>query len=100
MNTRHYLVISGIVGGVIGSLLTALLVSPVTAQRDKFGVIECSELRVIDADGNVVVKLGRDSVIDLIKRTELGIGGSVEVYTPNGDVAVKLASKDGGLTPP
>ena len=40
MNTKYNLVISGIVGGVIGSLFTALLVSPVTAQRDKFGEIE------------------------------------------------------------
>lgn len=28
MNTKHYLAISGIIGGVIGSLLTAMLVSP------------------------------------------------------------------------
>ena len=51
MNTKHYLVMSGIVGGVIGSLLTALLVSPVTAQRDEFGEIECTKLTVVDADG-------------------------------------------------
>ena len=36
MNTKHYFVISGIIGGVMGSLLTTLLVSPVTAKRDKF----------------------------------------------------------------
>ena len=51
MNGKRYLVISGIVGGVIGSLLTALLVSPVTAQRDKFGEIECTSLRIVDANG-------------------------------------------------
>ena len=54
MNTKHYLVISGIVGGVMGSLLTALLVSPVTAQRDrfdKFGHIECTSLSVVDVEG-------------------------------------------------
>ena len=92
MNTKHYLVISGIIGGVIGSLLTALLVSPVTAQRDKFGEIECTELRVVDADGGVVVKLGRERMFDRTKKTDLGVGGSVEVYTPDGDVAVELAS--------
>ena len=57
MNTKHYLVMSGIVGGVIGSLLTALLVSPVTAQRDKFGEIECKGLRVVDEDGVARVML-------------------------------------------
>ena len=58
MNMKHYLLISGIVGGVIGSVLTALLVSPVTAQRDKFGVVECSELRIVDEDGNWATRLG------------------------------------------
>ena len=51
MNTKHYMVISGIMGGVIGSLLTALLVPPVTAVRDKFGEIECRSLRVVDKHG-------------------------------------------------
>ncbi len=54
MNTKHYLVTSGIVGGDIGSLLTALLVSPVTADRDEVGVIECTELRVVDAKGSTL----------------------------------------------
>lgn len=53
MNTKQYLVISGCVGGIIGSLLTTLLVSPVTAQKDKFGVIECAVLRIVDADGHL-----------------------------------------------
>ena len=57
MNTKHYLVISGIVGGVIGSLLTALLVSPVTAQRDNFDTIQCSRLEVVDAEGRLKVVL-------------------------------------------
>ncbi|MDE0184750.1 MAG: hypothetical protein OXP71_04765 [Candidatus Poribacteria bacterium] len=60
MNSKHYLVMSGIVGGVIGSLLTALLVSPVTAQRDKFGEIECTGLRVVDDAGNARIILTTD----------------------------------------
>ena len=58
MNTKHYLVISGIVGGVIGSLLTSLLVPPVTAQRDKFEVVECREVRVVDKDGKTTATIG------------------------------------------
>ena len=60
MNTKHYLIISGIVGGVIGSLLTALLVPPVAAQRDKFGEIECTKLTVVDEEGIPRVILNTD----------------------------------------
>ena len=70
MNGSHYLVISGIVGGVIGSLLTALLVSPVTAGRDKFGEIECTKLTVVDAEGVSRIMLTvdtRDLVANLKK---------------------------------
>ena len=62
MNTKHYLVISGIVGGVIGSLLTPLLVSPVTAQRDNFGEIECTMLTVVDKLGYTQIQLGYDDL--------------------------------------
>lgn len=58
MNTKHYLVISGIVGGVIGSMLTSLLVPPVTAQRDKYGEIECRKLTVVDEDGKTMAIIG------------------------------------------
>ena len=42
----------GFLFAVIGMLL-----SPVTAQRDKFGEIECTGLKVVDADGETVVML-------------------------------------------
>ena len=103
MNTRHYLVISGIVGGVIGSLLTALLVSPVTAQRDKFGEIECTNLRVVDGggvsvwgkDGKLKVVLGFDALGGRVNVNDgdgkpsvslgvIGDGGSVDVYSGDG----------------
>lgn len=76
MNTKHYLMISGIVGGVIGSLLTALLVSPVTAQRDKFGHIECTGLTVIDEGGKPRVVLS---------------GGAWDSSTPFGSEDLKHA---------
>lgn len=76
MNTKHYLIMSGIVGGVIGSLLTALLVSPVTAQRDKFGHIECTGLTVVDGEGKARVVMS---------------GGAWDSSTPFGSEDLKHA---------
>lgn len=89
MNTKHYLLISGIVGGVIGSLLTALLASPVTAQRDKFGHIECTGLTVVDGgrvevigkDGQVI--LGIDELggwVSVLRANRKGVGLGVPSY--------------------
>ena len=79
MNTRLYLVISGIVGGVIGSVLTALLISPATAQKDKFSEIECTSLTVVDETGrqNVVITGGE-------------LGGRVTVNNRDGKSVVDL----------
>ena len=42
-----------------------MLASPVTAQRDKFGHIECTGLTVVDADGvPMIVLRTRDSTIN------------------------------------
>ena len=67
MNTKHYLGISGIVGGIIGSLITTLLVSPVTAINDDFGtIIQCSRLEVVDSEGKprVVLSANVNDFID------------------------------------
>lgn len=84
MNTKHYLVISGIVGGVIGSLLTAVLVSPVTAQRDKFGEIECRKLTVVDEEGMPIVKL-----------TDMRFGPRVIIYGKDFKPKVAIGVNDG-----
>ena len=109
MNTKHYLIISSIVGGVIGSLLTALLVSPVTAQRDKFGEIECTSLRVVDAagktaallsvdeDGGSVGAFGKDGK----SRASLGViehGGFVQVKGKGEGMAVMSINEYGNGT--
>ena len=102
----------------LGSVFTiiGLLLSPVTAQRDKFGEIECTSLTVVDSEGNVraVVKNVDDDfgggIVELYnadgtKTVELfagrGIGGYVRVWSKDegerGPGAVQLnADKNGG----
>ena len=44
----------------LGSVFTiiGMLLSPVTVHRDKFGVIECTQLKVVDGKGKSTVILG------------------------------------------
>ena len=86
-------------GGVIGSLFTALLVSPVTAQRDKFGEIECRSLRVVDKHGQARVLLTTE-LFDMANDFSSGelrvmilgtrIGAYVVTYGKNGEASVTL----------
>lgn len=84
----------------MGSMLTALAVSPVTAQNgidligDKFGTIQCSRLEVADATGEMrvflsideqagrVAVLGRDGKSKVVPRTDEHGGG---VYGKDGN---------------
>lgn len=96
-------------GCLFGSICTimGLLASPVTAQRDKFGDIECSSLRVVDATGVARVRIrlgayggyvgvyGKDSN----SRASLGVtgyGGDVEVYDRDGQVKAVLGVHEHG----
>ncbi len=68
-------------------LFIGMLLSPVTAQRDRFGEIECTKLRVVDANGNtrVIISSGVD-------------GGSVFAYGKDGKAWAALGvSEHGGL---
>lgn len=105
MNTKHFVVISGIVGGVIGSLLTAMLVPPVTAERDKFGEIECTKLTIVHPDyKQPAVVLDSDRYGGAIKVTD-GLGVvrvniSNKAKLPNGiGTTGRVVITDDSLTP-
>ena len=63
LNTSNWKQKMGLMGlgsvfTIIGMLFTIGMLPSVTAQRDTFGVIECTELRVVDATGNAMTVLG------------------------------------------
>ena len=66
-------------------LFIGMLLSPVTAQRDKFGEIECRRLTVVDADGKRRV---------IISSSEHG--GRVSTYGKDGKPAVALGVTENG----
>ncbi|MDE0184019.1 MAG: hypothetical protein OXP71_01030 [Candidatus Poribacteria bacterium] len=71
----------------LGSVFTiiGMSLSPVTAQRDKFGDIECTRLTVVDATGKIRVAIG---IIDS--------DGYVKVNGKDGKSATLSISEHGG----
>ena len=72
-------------GSFFGCLCTimGMLASPVTAQRDKFGHIECTSLTIVDETGKGLVELGIRPVLSLESgklKAIIGRSGSVIVY--------------------
>ena len=87
-------------------LFIGMLLSPVTAQRDKFDEIECTKLTVVDKDGKMRVRLttaeygGVVSAIgkDGKSRAGLGViehGGFVQVKGKGEGMAVMLINDYG-----
>ena len=68
-------------GSLFGCLFTiiGMLASPVTAQRDKFGEIECRALNIVDANGEVRAVVGEGEN-----------GGFVNVYDKYSQAVVAL----------
>ena len=86
-------------------MLTTLLVSPVTAQRDKFDTIQCRRLEVVDAAGkhSVIIDSASDRVGAYSKDGELlavlGIDedrGRFDAYGKDGKTALVGIGEVGG----
>ena len=109
MNTKQklgYMVVGGALV-VVGMAVAVLLVSPVTAQNDKFDTIQCSRLVVVDADGVVGIVLsmggygGRVDVLgkDDISKVVLDIteqGGTIALRDKDGKLGVSLFNGEYG----
>lgn len=94
----------------IGGVLVAfgMIISPLNAQKDKFGEIECTKLTVVDETGTVITLTskeqggavyvyGKYTLKPLLILTADEDGGSVSAYGQNGQNAVYLgADADGG----
>ncbi len=84
----------------LGSVFTiiGLLLSPVSAQRDKFGEIECTKLTVVDANGKPRVLIatdiiGSDYSADTIRVRVIGhgLGAFVSTHGMDGKTGAALA---------
>lgn len=72
---------------MLGTII-GLLLSPVTAQRNKFNTIQCSQLEVVDYAGEVQVHLGTDIY-----------GGSLIVFREGGGfVTIGSSEHNSGLS--
>lgn len=58
MNTKQKLVYIAI-GGLL--VATGMIISPLNAQNEKFGDIECDSLRIFNKKGNTIIEMD-DSV--------------------------------------
>ena len=90
MKTRErflYMMLGGVFSAVL--IFVGMAVSPLTAQRDTFGEITCTGLRVLYPDGTVAVYLGQSDD-----------GGEVTCYDTAGktQVAMQSSKYGAGLT--
>ena len=102
-----YMVVGGALVAV-GMVVALLAVPPVTAQRDKLDMIQCSQLEVVDADGVVGIVLsmgehgGRVDVLgnDDISKVALDVtteqGGTIALRDKDGRLGVSLFNGEYG----
>ena len=80
--------------------IIGMLLSPVTAQRDKFGDIECTSLKVVGADGFSRVSIGAGSLGGYVVVYDDDISGASKAelnISPRGGY-IKANGKDGVST--
>ena len=109
MNTKQKLAYI-VLGGML--VATGMIISPLNAQKDKFGEIECTRLAVVDAEGNERILLSTNHIehVKSHKVTAQGVrvrdtkvrvlgteyGGRVQIYDEDGATVVLLDSDERG----
>ena len=107
MNTREKFRYMAFGGALVFLGMVGAMMSPLTAEKDKFGEIECTRLTVVDADGKMGVLLTTTehggSVLtpgkDGKSVASLGVdehGGSVSAFGKDGQSAVMLGVDEHG----
>ena len=108
MNTREKFRYMAFGGALVFLGMLGAMMSPLTAEKDKFGEIECTRLTVVDADGKTRVNLTTDEyggVVDAygndgLSGAALGVneyGGSVRAFGKDNDAAVLYVDESGGV---
>ena len=60
MNTREKFRYMAFGGALVFLGMVGAMMSPLTAEKDKFGAIECTRLTVVDENGGAMVRLTTD----------------------------------------
>ncbi len=98
----------GSVFTIVGMLFAVGMLSPVTAQNDKFDTIQCSRLEVVDADGitRVILTTGESggwgAAFGKDGKSRVGraigeYGGRVDAFGKDGKVALLSTDEHGGV---
>ena len=83
-----YMVLGAVIG--IGGMLIGMSLSSVTAQEDRFGVITCTRLNVVDADEKVMVQLAaneRGGFVAIVNNKTGKAGASMSIDEQGGKVS-------------
>ena len=93
MNTRQKLsyIAVGAALMLIGMLASSIFMPNLVAQRDKFGVIECTELRVVNNNEEIVVSLSAGE-----HGGDVGIYGSLDGRVSSPGKILLEVREDGG----
>ena len=84
----------GSVFTIIGVLFTIGMLPSVTAERDKFGDIECTGLRVVDENGVARIKLSASSADSLYHIVNPMPGVFIGNYSPYGGIVIVNADNN------